>query len=374
MFTISGRNKKIIQDILAQADVQVGGSRPWDIQVHDERLYGAVIRQGALGLGEAYMNGWWDCAQVELFLARLLDGDLANKVKTPKMIARLLLSKLINFQTRERSTHVARLHYDIEPELYERMLDPYMNYTCGYWPQADNLDDAQRAKMDLICRKLKLQPGMKLLDIGCGWGGFARFAAENYGVTVVGITLSNEQAKYARGFCRDVPVEIRVQDYRDLDGTYDRISAIGMFEHVGCRNYAVYMKKIADNLVDDGLFLLQTNGMNSRTHGIDEWICKYIFPNAMLPTSEEMSRSFTGRLTLEDWHNLGDDYIKTLRAWQQNFVAGWSEFSDRYDETFYRMWNYFLCYFMGGYQARYIQLWQIVLSKTSGHRDYRSVR
>ncbi len=373
MTTRNNRDKTLVTDILKAAGVLVNGNNPWDIQVHDERLYSTVLRQGALGLGEAYMKGWWDCKAVDLFLARLLDGNLVAKLKNSRMILRLLVSKFVNLQTIKGSREVGELHYDIEPEVYERMLDSSMNYTCGYWRDADNLEDAQIAKMDLICRKLKLREGMRLLDIGCGWGGFARFAAENYGVSVVGVTISKEQEKYAKKFCKDYPVEIRLQDYREVSEKFDCISAIGMFEHVGCLNYKKYMEIIQHNLVDGGLFLFQTNGMNGKTHGIDEWIRKYIFPNAMLPTTAEITSAFTGTLTLEDWHNFGDDYIKTLKAWHLNFKNNWKYLHDR-DEEFYRMWTYFLFYFLAGYRAKYIQLWQVVLSNGTGTRNYRSVR
>jgi len=243
------------------------------------------------------------------------------------------------------------------------MLDKGMNYSCGYWQKAKTLDDAQEAKLDLICRKVNLSPGMAVLDIGCGWGGFARYAAENYQANVTGITVSSKQVKWARDYCHDLPVTILLQDYRDQKGTFDRIISIGMFEHVGVKNYRKYMKVVHRCLKSDGLFLLHTIGGNRSVGTCDPWLTKYIFPNAMLPSARQITSAAEGLFVLEDWHSFGPHYDTTLMAWHDNFTWGWEQLSPGYDERFYRMWTYYILCCAGSFRARDNQLWQIVFSK-----------
>ena len=367
--------KQLVTELMHLAGVTIDGDNPWDIRVRDERVYAALLREGSLGLGESYMDGWWDCEQVDQLIARLIRADLENKVRqNRKFLLRMLLGRFVNFQDRKRALEVGRVHYDIDPDLYRRMLDPEMNYSCGYWKNATTLDEAQKAKLELSCRKLKLEPDMKVLDIGCGFGAFAKYAAKNYKVNVVGVTISEQQALAAREICRGYPVEIRFQDYRDVAEEFDRIISIGMFEHVGNMNYKEYMSTVFNNLTDDGLFLLHTMGTTCVESGTDAWINKYIFPNAVLPTAREIPTACAGKLVIEDWHNLGSDYVKTLRAWYKNFTAHWNSLKKNYDERFYRMWTYYLFLFMGSFQARHIQVWQVVLSKNYLHRDYIPIR
>lgn len=238
-----------------------------------------------------------------------------------------------------------------------------MNYTCGYWKDVVTLEEAQIAKLDLTCRKLLLEPGMRLLDIGCGWGGLAKYAAENYGVKVVGITISKQQYELATERCKNLPVEIRFQDYRDVNEKFDRIASLGMFEHVGYLNYRKYMQIVHQCLADDGLFLLHTIGSNESTTQAMPWIAKYIFPNGMLPSITQIGKATEKLFIMEDWQNLGIDYYKTLLAWHQNFNAHWSSLKANYDEKFFRMWNYYLLSCAGGFNTRMLQLWQIVFSK-----------
>jgi cyclopropane-fatty-acyl-phospholipid synthase len=238
-----------------------------------------------------------------------------------------------------------------------------MVYSCAYWKNAGNLDDAQEAKLDLICRKLALQPGNRILDIGCGWGSFAKYAAERFGVEVVGITVSREQAGLAAELCRGLPVEIRLRDYRDVEGRFDHIVSVGMFEHVGYRNYRTYMETVHNCLKDDGLFLLQTIG-NSHSEVVgDPWIDKYIFPNSIIPSIKQISAAIEGLFIIEDLHNFGAYYDTTLCSWLHNFERNWNKLKSRYDENFYRMWRYYLQLFMGAFRSRCLQVWQIVLSK-----------
>ncbi|KJS02479.1 MAG: cyclopropane fatty acyl phospholipid synthase [Desulfobulbaceae bacterium BRH_c16a] len=370
----SNREKEIIEKLLGSAGITINGTNPWDIKVNDERVYPALLHEGSLGLGESYMAGWWDCEQVDQLITRLIRADLESHVKKcMKFEIRMLLSRFINFQNRRRALEVGKVHYDIDPDLYKVMLDSEMNYSCAYWKDARTLDEAQRAKLELSCRKLKLEPGMRVLDIGCGFGAFAKYAAKYHKVHVVGITISEQQALWARKNCRKYPVEIRFQDYRDVSEHFDRIVSIGMFEHVGKTNYKGFMATVFRNLVDDGLFLLHTIGTTS-AKGVDPWVNKYIFPNSALPTAKEIPNSCIGNFVIEDWHNLGGDYVKTLRAWYKNFIRHWNSLKKNHDERFFRMWTYYLSVFMGGFQARHLQIWQVILSKKYLKKEYVPVR
>jgi cyclopropane-fatty-acyl-phospholipid synthase len=251
------------------------------------------------------------------------------------------------------------------------MLDKRMNYSCGYWDKAQTLDEAQVDKLDLICRKLCLQPGMTVLDIGCGWGGLARYAAEKYGARVYGITVSAEQVKFARQYCRGLDVDIELQDYRALQQPFDRIVSVGMFEHVGSRNYRTFMKVVRRCLKPQGLFLLHTIAGNTSVHATDPWISRYIFPNSMLPSARQIAAAAEGQLVIEDWHSFGQYYDPTLMAWHRNFTAKWNAIQDLYDETFYRMWTYYLLACAGSFRARRNQLWQIVFSRNGIRGGYK---
>jgi cyclopropane-fatty-acyl-phospholipid synthase len=360
-----------IEELLACADVNINGSRPWDISVSNDNFYARVLAEGSLGLGEAYVDRWWECERLDEFFARVLDAELNNRFRPWKDMLRVVQAKLVNRQSRARAFQVGRVHYDAGNDLYRRMLDRHMIYSCGYWREADCLEEAQTAKIDLICRKLEVRPGMKVLDIGCGWGGTARYMAENYGVQVVGLTISEQQAELAKRICRGLPVDIRLQDYRSLDEKFDRILSVGMFEHVGYKNYPIFMQVVRRNLLDGGLFLLHTIGGNRSVAKADSWIEQYIFPNSMLPSVSQISTAIEGLFVMEDWHNFGADYDTTLMEWSRNFEAAWPELQDKYSQQFYRMWRYYLLSCAGAFRARQIQLWQIVLSPKGvpgGHR------
>ena len=367
--------KTIITELLQLADIGINNTEPWDLQIHNEQFYERVLRDNELGLGESYMDGWWDCQRIDLLITRLLEATIDTKLKNnPRLALKLLLTKVFNFQTKIRSLQVGRHHYDLGNDLFQNMLDSNMNYTCGYWKNVDTLEQSQQAKLDLVCKKLLLKPGMRMLDIGCGWGALARYAAENYGVTVVGITISHQQCELAKARCNDLPIEIRFQDYRDLNETFDRIVSLGMFEHVGYLNYRAYMQIVHRCLAEEGLFLLHTIGGNISTTHVSPWISKYIFPNGMLPSIAQIGRSTEKLFIMEDWHNFGLDYYNTLMAWHQNFNKGWEKIKDNYDERFFRMWNYYLLSCAGGFKARDVQLWQIVFSKHGTKERYEAPR
>lgn len=362
------------------ADVDINGKRPWDIKVHNDAFFGAILRGGTVAFGESYMAGWWDSEELDELIAHLVRSNVNDNVKlSPHVILLFLESTIGNAGARSKAFEVGQRHYDIGDNLFVRMLDKRMMYTCGYWRDANgrdakNLDDAQEAKLDLVCRKLGLQKGQKILDIGCGWGSFAKFAAEKYGVHVTGITVSKEQVERGRALCKGMPVELLLKDYRDIDGVFDRIVSLGMFEHVGYKNYRTYMQVVHDHLKDDGLFLLHTIGNNISQRHTDPWIDKYIFPNGMLPSIAQVGRSIEDLFVMEDWHNFGPDYDKTLVAWFENFDRSWSEIAQSYGDVFYRMWKFYLLSCAGSFRARNLQLWQIVLSKRGGRNHYLSVR
>ena len=369
------KSKDIATQLFSMAGTEVGGNDPWDITVHNEDFYNRVLTWGSLGLGESYMDGWWDCEQLDEFFYRVLRTDIESKVKQNwRLLANVLWARLFNMQSKKRAFEIGERHYDIGNDLFMKMLDKRMTYSCGYWPKAKSLDEAQEHKLELICRKLELRPGMRILDIGCGWGSFARYAAEKYRVKVVGVTVSGEQVELARTLCRDLPVEIRLQDYRDVDEKFDRIVSVGMIEHVGYKNYRTFMDLTHRCLNDGGLFLLHTIGGNQSRTSVDPWINRYIFPNGMLPSIKQLGKAIEGLFVMEDWHSFGADYDKTLMAWYGNFEESWGELKTNYDERFHRMWRYYLLSCAGSFRARMNQLWQIALSKDGVPGGYNSVR
>jgi len=369
--TASSSAARLITSLLEKADIKVGGTRPWDIRIHDARMPERLLAQGNLGLGEAYMDGHWECDRLDEFFTRVLRAHLDEQIDPARLVFHALRARLLNRQTVRRAWKVGEQHYDIGNAFYEAMLDRRMTYTCGYWSGgAKTLDEAQEQKLDMICRKLGLQPGMRLLDIGCGWGSLMQFAAERYGVSCVGVTISKEQAELGAERCKGLPVEFRLQDYRMLDERFDRIASVGMFEHVGPKNYRAYMEVAHRCLADEGLFLLHTIGKNRRGTSPDPWIDKYIFPNGELPTIGQIADASGGLFVTEDLHNFGADYDRTLMAWHANFEAAWPRFADSMGERFYRMWRYYLLSCAGAFRARDIQLWQWVLSKNGVQGGY----
>lgn len=355
--------RQYVENLLALADVAIDGDRPWDLQVSHPRFFQRVLTHGSLGFGESYMDGWWHSKSLDQLLYHLVSANLGQRVGSLVLGYDALRAKLLNRQRPSRAKVVGERHYDIGNDLYRQMLDTRMIYSCGYWKDAQDLEQAQENKLQLTCSKLFLQEGQRVLDIGCGWGGTARFMAERYGVEVVGVTISSSQAKMAREHCTGWPVEIQLKDYRSIEGTFDRIVSIGMFEHVGPKNYQTYFRKVASLLKDDGLFLLQTIGGNVTSLVTDPWIDRYIFPNGVIPSAVQISAGFEGLFVLEDWHNFGADYDRTLMAWQDNFNQAWPQLSKNYDERFRRMWLYYLNCAAASFRSRKNQLWQIALSK-----------
>jgi len=367
--------KNMADTLLAAAEIEINGQNPWDIVVKNEKFYKRVLSQGSIGLGESYMDGWWEAEQLDELFHRLLSASLDEKIiHNWKLLFQFLVAKTFNLQAKSRAFKIGKHHYDIGNDLYVHMLDKLLVYTCAYWKDAKNLDEAQENKLDLVCRKLGLKAGQKVLDIGCGWGSFLKFAAEKYKVKAVGITVSKEQIALGKKLCAGLPVEIRLQDYRDLKEKFDHIVSLGMIEHVGYKNYRTYMKIAHQSLRDNGLFLLQTIGGNKSVKSTDPWISKYIFPNSMLPSIQQIAKSIEKLFVMEDWHSFGANYDKTLMAWFNNFNNNWDQLKDKYDQRFYRMWKYYLLCCAGSFRARKNQLWQIVLSKKGVPGGYQSIR
>ncbi len=356
--------ERTVRELLEMAGISINGSQPYDIQVHNPDLYERVLSDQALGLGESYMDGWWDCEALDQFFDRILRARLDEKVRGNLKIAwNVIKSKLINRQSKRRAFQVGKKHYDVGNDLYTRMLDKRLNYTCAYWKNAKTLDEAQEAKLELVCKKIGLKPGMTVLELGCGWGSFAIYAAEKYGAHVTGVTVSQEQVDLGMKMAKGLPVELKLMDYRDVSGKYDRVISIGIMEHVGYKNYRTYMEVVDRTLKDDGIAFFHTIGSNRSVTSVNAWTDKYIFPNGMLPSIAQLGKAMEGLFVMEDWHNFGPHYDPTLLAWHHNFEAAWPELKDKYGERFRRMWNYYLLSSAGGFRARQTQLWQVVMTK-----------
>jgi cyclopropane-fatty-acyl-phospholipid synthase len=350
--------------LLSSAGITINGDQPWDITVHHQDLFRRILHQGVLGLGESYMEGWWDCQALDQFFDRVMRARIDRMIRGNLRLSwDVWMARLLNHQRTSRAYEVGIRHYDIGNDLFQTMLDPLMAYTCGYWKDAGSLEEAQKAKLDLVCRKVGLQPGMKVLELGCGWGSFARYAAENYGVKVTGVTVSREQVELANSFCRGLPVDIRLQDYRTVKGRYDRVVSIGIMEHVGYKNYRTYMQVVNRTLRSDGVGFFHTIGGNVSMRISNPWTVKYIFPNGQIPSIAQLGKAMEGLFVMEDLHNLGPDYDRTLMAWHEGFERGWPELQRRYSERFRRMWRFYLLSSAGVFRSRSMQLWQVVMTK-----------
>jgi cyclopropane-fatty-acyl-phospholipid synthase len=353
----------VIEALLASADIEIDGARAQDIQVHDDRLYRRVLAHGTLGLGEAYMDGWWDCERLDDFFARAVSAGLGNKLPlTPHILWLGLSAQLFNRQSPKQSWRVADTHYNLGIDIFEATFDARMTGSCGYWQTVADLDAAQEAKLELVCRKIGLQAGQSVLDIGCGWGAFMGYAAECHGARCVGVTVSSEQAAYGRKRYADLPIEFRVQDYRDYVGQTDHVVSMGMFEHVGPRNYRRYFQLARRSMAEGGLFLLHSIIGNVREDRIEPWLDKYIFPGGVLPTVGQIGRACEGLFVIEDFENFGADYDRTLMAWWAKFQTHRAAISIRHGERLCRMWDYYLCSCAGAFRSRTINVGQWVLS------------
>ncbi|MBX5483019.1 MAG: cyclopropane fatty acyl phospholipid synthase [Myxococcaceae bacterium] len=365
----------LVADVFRSAGVELDGGLPHEPRIHKARFFARVLAKGSLGLGESYVDGDWDCDELDELASRLLRAGLSRRMPlNPVKVVHTGERILRNVQRASRARRDVQKHYDRDNALYQAMLDKRLTYSCGYWREATGLDEAQEAKLELVCRKLGLRRGQTVLDIGCGWGSFARYAAERYGAHVYGITLSPKQAELGRELARGLPVELQVLDYRELKGTFDRVVSIGMLEHVGVKNYRTFFEVAHRCLAPDGLMLLHTIGARESTVSFDPWLDRYIFPGAQLPSLAQINRALEGLFVVEDLHNFGADYDRTLMAWRDNFDRNWPSLRGRYDERFRRMWRYYLSVCAGSFRSRTNQLYQLVLSKEGVPGGYLSIR
>lgn len=375
--------KKLVKKRLEKAGIKINGNNPQDIRVYHDGFYDDIITRHSLGLGESYMRKWWDVDKLDDFIFCLLKSGVKDRSRVKKIIASAfsLRALFTNTGSKKRSSEIGEKHYDIGNDLYSLMLGKSMVYSCGFWKDAKDLNEAQEHKMELICKKLQLKSGMRVLDIGCGFGSLAKYMAQNYGVEVLGITVSEEQSRFAKETCAGLSsVDIRLMDYRDvvakLDilGTFDKIVSVGMFEHVGWKNYRTYMKEVYKLLRDDGIFLLHTIGCDRDRITTDPWINKHIFPGSIIPSEKRIISSARNLFVMQDWHNFGLDYDKTLMAWFDNFDKNWGKISKEYGDLFYRMWKFYLLSCAAAFRAEHVYLWQIVFTKKGEEIAYHSVR
>ncbi|MFD1944778.1 cyclopropane fatty acyl phospholipid synthase [Paradevosia shaoguanensis] len=358
-----------LTSLLAQAGITVNGPNPWDPQINNPHVWNRIFAQGSLGLGEAYMDGWWDVEDMAEFFNLILRANIEKHLRiTPNLIWQHVQARFLNMQNLARSQRVAQMHYN-ETDAYKASLDKRMTGSCGYWPEGvTNVDEAQEAKLDMVCRKIGVKPGQTVFDIGCGWGAFMGFAAEKYGANCVGVTVSPDQAEYGRARYKDLPVEFQVKDYREFQGKTDHVVSMGMFEHVGHKNFRTYFEVARRVISDNGLFMLHTIGSPDSKETIDPWLEKYIFPGGVLPSLTQIGKAIENLFVVIDLHNIGPHYDKTLVAWYENFDRNWKKQRNPEEERFYRMWKYYLLCCAGAFRSRAIQVWQFVLS-TNGVPD-----
>jgi cyclopropane-fatty-acyl-phospholipid synthase len=350
------------------------------------KVLASLQRGGLYELGESYMRGEWEVADLVQLMRHVFTQSPLIPVKHSKLGARfirfLITDRLRNPQINQGAFDVARGHYDLGNDLFSAMLDrETITYTCGYWRNAKTLEQAQVAKIDLLCRKLHLRPGMRVLDIGCGWGNFAHYAAKNYGVKVVGLTVSKEQAALARQRCVDLDVEILLQDYRTFSGEFDRVVSIEMIEAVGRKNMAGFFDMAHRCLAQGGLFALQAISAEtfswSSSVTLDQyvlWLQKRIFPNGYLPNIRHLTKPSVSGLVIEDLHNFSYDYALTLKEWYERFESAWPQLAPAYGEPFRRMWRYYLQGCEALFRERMVQLYQIVYSKGGEPGGYVAAR
>ena len=365
-----------LAQLLASADIHLNGSRPWDIQIKHPQTLQRLLSLGGFALGESYMDGWWECQAIDLMIERAMCAGLQEKLATPRAWWESFKGRMRPRDGVGQSRIVGRMHYAVGNQVFQAMLDPYMAHSCAYWVEgAQTLEEAQIAKLEMVCRKLQLRPGMRVLDMGCGWGSFMRYAAEHYGVTVLGLSNVPHQIELGKTLARHLPVQFELSDYAQFntDGKskFDRIVSIGTFEQLGQAHVAAFFETAKRCLKDDGWMLLQTQGKSNRQRLLDAWNDKYIYPQGYLPRLDEVTQASEAHFVVEDVHNIGADHDRTLLHWHQRFEMAWPQLRLSHDERFYRMWRFHLLSSAASFRTRHHQMWQLVLSPKGLHKVYR---
>jgi len=387
MTVLSNLTNSGVREFLGRV-ATVDGLNQWDPQVRDDDFFGMVAGDGMLGLGNAYVKGYWECEDLFEFFCRAIRGGLLEfMADSPVMKALMTAYRTTNRQSQTQAKKNVVAHYDRGNDLFEAFLGKTMAYTCAVWDnpldleEGETLDEAQERKLDRICQKLHLESGMRVLDIGCGWGPFMRYVAGHFEVEVVGITLSAEQIAYIEkrngGFKHSgsLPIKAVLADFRTFDaGKFDRVLSIGMFEHVGRKNHEEYFKAVDRCLESDGLSLIHCFGKSDpRVPLIDPWTEKHIFPGMELPTVVDITTAMEGAFNLLDLEEMGQHYPKTLLAWSANFDCNWEQIS-HYGEEFRRMWRYYLLSCAAVFHVRKVLLWQVVFARKEDGQLYEPVR
>jgi cyclopropane-fatty-acyl-phospholipid synthase len=342
--------------------------------IRDPRTFDRVLTFGALGFCEAYMDGWWDeennnlVELIGLFYRNRVYSKAAQKLTVP-LVLKVISQRLATVPTLiQNSRKNVQYHYDLGNDFYQKFLDPTLTYSCGYQRHpSDSLEQMQLQKYELTCRKLALKPGETWVDIGCGWGGMLTYAAERYGISGTGITLSLEQAKLAkeriaqRGLSDRISIVIA--DYREFQGQFDKFISIGMFEHVGKGNFGTFMAKAKELLKPGGIGVLHTITTESSERN-GAWVDKYIFPGGYAPQFHELAQAMLSvRLTIAHCENLKPHYAETLKRWKDNFVENRDQvftLSPAYDERFLRMWYLYLQSFEASFRYGALQVYQLL--------------
>lgn len=353
-----------VRALLARAGVAVGGGRPWDIRVGDARFYKRVLTGGSLAAGETYVDGWWESDRLDEFFHRVFKAGLYERLAfDPWSSLRLRARRILDGGLPPRSSGGDGLRRVLGNDLFRAMLGARMSSTCAYWKDARGLDAAEEAKLELVCRKLELKPGLSVLDLGCGWGAFARYAAERHGVSVVGVDIADDQVALGRELCKGLPVALRVQDHREVRGRFDRVVSIGLMEHVPPKEHRASMAAAAQCLKADGIALVHAVARNAAGRARDPWLERTVLPRGAAPSLAGLAGAMEGSFVVEDVHNLGPHYDPTLLAWHENLALRWPELRGKYGDRLYRTLKFCLLSAAGSFRARRAQLFQIVLTR-----------
>jgi cyclopropane-fatty-acyl-phospholipid synthase len=360
-------SQRVIESILEPQDIHINGNRPWDMVVRDERVFRDIVTRGSLGLGNAYTQGWWDSPALDEWMYRVSQSPALRSARTLTHIIPNALATasefLYNTQSLPRSQHVLKKHYELNLPLFANMLDPLMQYSCAHFGNTKTLPEAQVEKLDLIARKLEISERDTLLDIGSGWGGLAKYFSENKGCSVTGINISQKQIQFSEKFAPSQKVSFQNRDYRQIEGIFDKVVSVGMFEHVGPQNYRAFMKSAHKALRPGGLLLIQSITKSTSDKICDPWIKRNIFPNSHIPSLAQVSAAAEDLFVLESVQNIGEHYDKTLMCWHKNFTKNWEKISPSFDSAFQRKWTYYLLTCAGVFRARELGCCQVLFRK-----------